>query len=1225
MSIMDVSKETRTRIKENLSKIESAKDIFKLFKTLNYPENVVLDITAKRKKDSFEFRSDDEQKVKEIYSVLSLENKLHIFLLETTSIAPSFVRSVTATFDRQYLNFLLILTVDYSEVVFIFPNREKINGDQHKLKLIKLIVNRDEIYYTDIQTLSTLLYEEETTRRQVWRQWRSAFSVERVTKNFFDDYKKVFFLLKKELSTQSIPKKESHEFTLQLLNRVMFIYFISKKEGWFNTKRFMKWFWESYKKQEKYGDDEFYEIWLKQVFFKAFNNQSNLITDLPNEVKKEISNFPFLNGGLFTSNDLDALEIEISDKLYEKIHKFYEKYNFTIKEDMPLEEEVAVDPQMIGYVYESLANVAEEIYDRNDLGIFYTPRVEVDFMARRVLIEYLSKNLDGVPKEKLYHLVFDAPEEKKNIIKDFDDKFWHSFEEILDNLSAVDPACGSGAFLVGLLNVLTELYRIAYQQLNRKATDFELKKRIIQYSLYGVDIMPWAIHAAELRLWLQLMVETELKTEELRKYPLLPNLDLNLRIGDSLVQEIGGLFFNLRTSDLEPAIKRKISSLKDEKRNYFDNLPRAKFKSPKEVKEEELRLFEEIIESRLNILNNEINKLKTNIKREKSQKDLYGKPIYDEKKASNLEDKINESKTIIKKINEIKNVLEIPEKKPFIWDIDFAEIFGEKNGFDIVIGNPPYVRQEDIAPFNKIKSEVSENEKKEYKTNLINSVKNQFPVIKGVDGKSDYYVYFYFHGLSLLNERGIFCFITSNSWLDVGYGKDLQEFLLKYVPIIAIYDNPKRTFKHASINTIIALFGSPKFQSERKIAGLKVEREDHFTMLCHIAKFIMFQKPFEAVINSKNLIEIDKCNADIAEGDILGLIKNLKKTDDYRVFPILQDDLLEDGWKYPDSYKKSEGRFKKGNYYGNKWGGKFLRAPDIFFKILEKGKDKLIALGDVAKVRFGIKTGANDFFYLDEKAQNEWSIENQYLKPVFKSPKDSKSITINPSNLKYKIFMCNKPKSKLKNTNALKYINWGEHAEVKIKQGTRKGETIIGFQNISSVKGRERWYSLNPNFGANIFIQMTFDRAFPFYYSPTTMLADARLYEIKSESYQPHELCLSLNSTISILFMELFGRTNLGEGALDFKVYEAKKILFVPLSLKSGELLSYEPKSIFEELNVDMNKPIREQNPEPNEFRDEIDSMIFNELGLSQEERNELYYSVLELVKQRLDKSISFK
>ena len=103
--------------------------------------------------------------------------------------------------------------------------------------------------------------------------------------------------------------------------------------------------------------------------------------------------------------------------------------------------------------------------------------------------------------------------------------------------------------------------------------------------------MPWAIHAAELRLWLQLIVETEFKKEELRQYPLLPNLNLNLRVGDSLVQEIGGISFNLRTDNLKEPLKKKLENLKQEKRRYFENSPTAKFKTPEEVKEEEIRLF----------------------------------------------------------------------------------------------------------------------------------------------------------------------------------------------------------------------------------------------------------------------------------------------------------------------------------------------------------------------------------------------------------------------------------------------------------------------------------------------------------------------------------------------------------------------------------------------------------------------------------------------------------
>ena len=282
------------------------------------------------------------------------------------------------------------------------------------------------------------------------------------------------------------------------------------------------------------------------------------LSNLPEDINKVLSGFPYLNGGLFSENKYDVKGVQIKDNLFQRIFEFFEKYNFTIKEDMPFESEVAVDPQMIGYVYESLANVADEIYDRNDMGIFYTPRVEVDFMCRRSLVEYLTKNLSNIPHENLYNLVFDLPEDKWKTEEYFTKKeYWHKLEDICDNLSLVDPACGSGAFLVGMLNVLDELYKIIYKYTGKNISDFDRKYRIIQYSIYGVDVMPWAIHAAELRLWLQLIIETELRGEELRKSPLLPNLNLNLRIGDSLVQDIGGVSFNVRTNDLRFTYSKK--------------------------------------------------------------------------------------------------------------------------------------------------------------------------------------------------------------------------------------------------------------------------------------------------------------------------------------------------------------------------------------------------------------------------------------------------------------------------------------------------------------------------------------------------------------------------------------------------------------------------------------------------------------------------------------------
>jgi len=232
-----------------------------------------------------------------------------------------------------------------------------------------------------------------------------------------------------------------------------------------------------------------------------------------------------------------------------------------------------------------------------------------------------------------------------------------------------------------------------------------------------------------------------------------------------------------------------------------------------------------------------------------------------------------------------------------------------------------------ISPPNRIKAEVTSEERREYKEKLINSVMARFPQINKLDRQSDYYVYFYFHGLALLKRGGTFCFITSNSWLDVDYGKELQEFLCRYVPIIAIYDNPKRSFEHAAVNTIIALFGSPDIRDLTDWSG---------GALKSTARFVMFRKPFEEVLSAENLTGIESAKAVARGSSITEFVKNLVSEEDYRVFPVVQEDLLEDGWEYPEGYKGP--RFGSGRYAGNKWGGKYLRAPDIFYAILEKGE-----------------------------------------------------------------------------------------------------------------------------------------------------------------------------------------------------------------------------------------------------------------------------------------------
>ena len=330
-------------------------------------------------------------------------------------------------------------------------------------------------------------------------------------------------------------------------------------------------------------------------------------------------------------------------------------------------------------------------------------------------------------------------------------------------------------------------------------------------------------------------------------------------------------------------------------------------------------------------------------------------------------------------------------------------------------------------------------------------------------------------------------------------------------------------------------------------------------------------------------------------------------------------------------------RFRKGHYAGNKWGGKFLRAPEIFYTILKKGKGKLVRLGDIAEVRFGIKTGANDFFYLpskyfDIKEEGDYyrlipkrdnlprdiKIEKEFLKPVIKSPKECKTIIIKPEDLKHKVFICNKPKKELKGTGALKYIEWGEK---------------MRFNKVPTIKGRRSWYGLPKLPVANILFNQIFFERFIFPLNKYELLVDHAYYYLIYPK-NPVFLTFSLNSSISILITELFGRLNLGEGALQTYGPEMRMlIIFNPKFLEKNKkvemimdrLSQREIRSIFEELGFDPSKPIREQEPNPLPDRAELDNIIFDELGLTKEERKEVYWAVAELVKQRLEKARSLK
>lgn len=409
----------------------------------------------------------------------------------------------------------------------------------------------------------------------------------------------------------------------------------------------------------------------------------------------------------------------------------------------------------------------------------------------------------------------------------------------------------------------------------------------------------------------------------------------------------------------------------------------------------------------------------------------------------------------------------------------------------------------------------------------------------------------------------------------MGYGADLQEFLLRQGHVRFLIDNKsRRTFANADVNSAIALLG-PVVQ--RKDAGLS-----------NTARFVMFEVPFEDALRPDVWQEIEAAT-------------ERNKLEDgamYRTFPVNQAALLQDGIPTTDTPADDDGAaLKAGEYAGNKWGGKYLRAPDIYYTLLERGKGKLVRLGDVADVRFGIKTGANEFFYLDDDKIVQWGIEERFLKPVIKSPRECRGLYIDPDELKFQLFMCNATKQELHKTNALDYIMWGEQQ---------------GFHKRPSCKSRPRWWDLGKRKAPPIVSPSSYNDLYRAFINKVEVLIDKRLYEIYVKDAATDRLAASLNSTLTTFFLELGSRTGLGEGLIDLTVYEVADCLVMHPSLLHGVSLA--------ERSV---KPYASEIKQPD--RRALDNIIFDVLGLTQGERDGVYEGVIALVDARLKKAASFK
>lgn len=620
------------------------------------------------------------------------------------------------------------------------------------------LVGKNENSHTAQSRLVPIMADDR--RNPALVELEQAFNIETVTKEFFEKYRELFLRTRETLDailSENPPVAADFEtkgvntvdFSKKLLGQIVFLYFLQKK-GWFGVGRDAQWgtgpknfLRELF--EGKHGTyRNFFNDILEPLFYEALARERD--DDFYRHFNCKI---PFLNGGLFDpigGYDWVHKDILLPDDLFSNDNKtkegdtgtgifdMFDRYNFTVKEDEPLEKEVAVDPEMLGKVFENLL----EVKDRKSKGTYYTPREIVHYMCRQSLVSYLENELKSpviayqkmgheqldifgnkaktgqmdlaiehktgpsIPKkdiETLIHLGEQVGENEAVVEAKGRETGTYSYklpesirqnanlvDEKLAEIKVCDPAVGSGAFLVGMMNEIVKTRNILSIFIKDSGrTLYAFKRECIEKSLYGVDIDSGATEIAKLRLWLSLVVDEE----DIREIKPLPNLDYKIVWGDSL----GSMTWDVWENSL-------IKELEQLKTSYFDET------SPGKKKDEKVNID-----------------------------------------------------TLITRL--------AGDDARFKYQIHFSEVFGERHGFDIIIANPPYVRQEGI---------------KESKPMLLKAFPDFYC------GTADLYTYFYKRGVELLKPEGHLCFIAPNKFMRAGYGKNTRELLAQKATLKVVID-----------------------------------------------------------------------------------------------------------------------------------------------------------------------------------------------------------------------------------------------------------------------------------------------------------------------------------------------------------------------------------------------------------------------------------------------------
>jgi hypothetical protein len=567
-----------------------------------------------------------------------------------------------------------------------------------------------------------------------------AFDVEKVTKKFFDDFTEIFTVVAKDIRKhndweQHVVEKE----TQTLLNRLLFLYFIQRK-GWLSRER--EYLYRRFNEQFRKDHDEF--TYYSRFLFPLF---MRLSTEM-DEPASFLGDVPFLNGGLFDDEYggqqrddelLRRTRMKVSNRAFARVFEdVLEKYNFTVREDTPLNQDVSIDPEMLGKIFESLVLQLEQSETggktyRHDTGSYYTPRPIVHYLCREALRVCLESKGEDRHRNVAKLLTIDASDgidadERAILDECLSPEQARLLQDDLESLRACDPAVGSGAFPLALLHELVNLSRLC--EARSRGRDpvevdvdwlYNTKSRFIERVIHGVDIQERAVEICKLRLWLSLMVDLDIGVDVddcsasafraalKRKVTPLPNLDYKIRRADSLTDQIHGQPVHIE-AHADPRFHLILSRLNEAKQEFYHA------KKLEQKRKWRFKIFDTTAELGQHEIGWEKNQLGELIADEKHSERLAALDRA-MRELGNMREQIKAANKL--KANQQDEALERfskrfddPGKPTFVWQLDFAEVFhrtqlrsqkhgdllsknGEvlpAGGFDMVIGNPPYVR-----------------------------------------------------------------------------------------------------------------------------------------------------------------------------------------------------------------------------------------------------------------------------------------------------------------------------------------------------------------------------------------------------------------------------------------------------------------------------------------------------------------------------------------------------